>query len=238
MKTKKTKREGKKFLRRYMKLAHAIDLLATGKLAFLDPKTWTDKNDAYFINAYKAHGQFKSILACCFTQSSERHHHWERFAKPVREASKGPAKVEGDNDTVCVVFDKEKLLASLPKTVHLRAGEVKYKEINEIKKASRIPADWPYLKRYPYRDEQEYRIIVESEARELDAPLGLRISLKAIDRVVVGPFASLAKRDSMVARIKKAAGPRRSIRVSKTTILDNAQWRKAVDIALGRAKRA
>ncbi len=52
----------KKFLRRYTDLPALIHLLRTASITFLDPSSWDDKNDAYFMNLYKEGARPKDPL--------------------------------------------------------------------------------------------------------------------------------------------------------------------------------
>ena len=45
--------ELKKFVRRYTSISAVIDILAREELPLLDPQTWDDRNDRYFMSLYK-----------------------------------------------------------------------------------------------------------------------------------------------------------------------------------------
>lgn len=61
----------KTFLRRYTDLPALIYLLSERKLTLLDPKSWDDQNDAYYLELYREKKRLSSVLALCFTQASE-----------------------------------------------------------------------------------------------------------------------------------------------------------------------
>ena len=95
---------------------------------------------------YKRIKKAKTVLALCFAESKETYHHW-------RVLSNG-------SDGVCIEFDKNKLLSIFEEDTQIRKGYVKYKLIKEIRGLPSIGLeDLPFLKRYPYRDEREYRVV-------------------------------------------------------------------------------
>ena len=60
-----------KFLRRYTNLPALLYLLRERKITLLDPASWDDKNDSYFLSLYHQKKQLKSVLALCFTPAFE-----------------------------------------------------------------------------------------------------------------------------------------------------------------------
>ena len=73
----------KKFLRRYTDLPAIAYSLKARCITLLDPQSWDDRNDSYFLRRYKDERKLSSVLALCFTQSSEKYHHWRVFAGGV-----------------------------------------------------------------------------------------------------------------------------------------------------------
>jgi hypothetical protein len=86
-------------LSRYTDLPALLYLLDKKKITLLDPKSWDDSNDSYYLSQYKEKKKLKSVLALCFSQTAETYHHWRVF-------SSGPSGV-------CIVFDREQLLGAL-----------------------------------------------------------------------------------------------------------------------------
>lgn len=218
----------KEFLRRYTELRYVLQMLHTGKLAFPDPNSWDDKNDAHFLMAYKEAKHFKSLMAVCFTRVSERHHHWERFT------ARGGNKEEG-NEPICIEFDKAKLLLSLSNNKHIQSGPVHYSKLVALEKRPPRVERWPFQKRYPYRDEKEFRVIYASP-RPAKSPMMLPIDLSAIERIVIGPYADTGRREEIKAMIRAALRRRDPPTITKTTILDNVRWKRIVDRAREAAK--
>ena len=222
---------GKPYLRRYMMLRHAIELLETRKLAFLDPATWNDTNDSHFLDAYKKQQKLGTLRAVCFTQVSERHHHWERFSPrgpvPVLAPTDGG---QADSEPVCIEFDRDSLLRSLDAKSTIRWDKVEYRRLVDLEKRPPPVERWPFIKRYPYKDESEFRIIVARSGRK-SGPVHLHIDLESVRRVVVGPYAELTRREAIVEQLRGQGRYKGTYEVTKTTILDNLRWKRIVDRA-------
>lgn len=69
-----------KILRRYTKLPILIDTLVNKRIAMLNPDYWEDRNDASYIRIFKEKKALKTVLALCFTETSETFHHWKVFS--------------------------------------------------------------------------------------------------------------------------------------------------------------
>ena len=76
------------YLRRYTDLPALLHMLAAKQLTLLDPKTWDDQNDSFFMSQYKERKKLKTVLALCFSQTAKTYHHWRSFlAAPPARAS-------------------------------------------------------------------------------------------------------------------------------------------------------
>jgi len=143
MTVKKVKR-----LNRFTSLPVLLDLLERKKLTLLDPKLWDDKNDSEVILAYKRKKGVKNLFAVCLSHGDETVHHWKTFS---------------DGTSGCVIeFDAKKLFAIINNIPNLRHGTVSYKKLMDVEKEDTIIDidQMPFTKRWPYRCEEEYRIIV------------------------------------------------------------------------------
>ena len=85
----------KKYARRYTELPFLIDYLMTKELVLLDPRSWDDRNDSYYIEQYAARKSLQGFAALCLTESPETYHHWKIFSS----GSSG----------VCIEFFKDSL---------------------------------------------------------------------------------------------------------------------------------
>jgi hypothetical protein len=60
-----------------------VDLLQTKELALVNPASWDDRNDAYYIEQYAHVKGIASTYALCLAQAPETYHHWREVAPLV-----------------------------------------------------------------------------------------------------------------------------------------------------------
>src|SRR5436190_8128623 len=156
-------------LNRFTTLPILLDLLQRKKLTLLNPKLWEDKNDSEIILSYKEKKKIKNIFALCFSHNDETIHHWKTF-------SNGPSG--------CLIeFDANKLISLIDTVKGLRHGKVTYKKLSEIEKKKVPLKNLPFTKRWPYRCEEEYRLIMET-SEDLDF-YEIEIPLNFIRRITI-----------------------------------------------------
>lgn len=195
--------------RRYTNLASALHILRNRCLTLLSPETWEDRNDAYFMSEYKRLKKAKSILAICLAIREETYHHWQVFSRGA--------------DGVCLEFDPEKLRSAFDRA-GVRHRLVDYRLISEVNKMEDVDLEsLPFMKRWPYGDEQEYRAIFVERRKELDA-FPVPIERDAITRITLSPWLAPA----LVSVVKDALKslPDCPKEVYRSTLLDNNQWKK------------
>ncbi len=198
-------------LRRYTSLPVLLDMLQRKKLTLLDFQKWDDKNDSYFMAMYKAKKNLKSVLAVCFSQSAtEAYHHWRVFA--------------GNSAGVCIKFDKRELVDSLHGK-GLRHDSVDYCEIRKLEETEPQLDRLPFLKRIPYQDEVEFRIIYESKTESLEFR-DLTMPVAAVKGVVFNPWIPRSVFRSAKAIIR-TIDECKNLQVTKTTVLENERWKAA-----------
>src|SRR5215470_7914619 len=161
-----------KYLRRYTDIPALVYMLTEKRITLLDPDTWDDKNDSYFLRLYRETNQLQSVLALCFTQHSETYHHWRVFASGA--------------SGICITFRREQLLQALRKQPGVRMGRVKYLKLPETRGSKPAIRDLPFLKRYPFEQENEFRVIFGS--RQKLTSLDIPIPLASIDRITLSPW--------------------------------------------------
>ena len=199
----------KPVLMKYSSLSAAIHILRARALPLLDPSRWDDKNDGHVMRRYAEAMGRGPVRATCFTQSDDTYHHWSVFA--------------GGPDGVRLELDKEKLLASLADTDAV-FGEMRYLTIPELREASGVAADdLAFVKRQPYADEREFRILTFS-ATDAACPL----ALSWIRRVTLSPWMPPAVAKSVKAALKETQGCSK-LKVYQSTLVGNADWRAAAD---------
>ncbi len=132
-------------LNRYTMLPVLLDMLMRKRLMLLDPSSWDDKNDSDIILEYRKRKSVKKLFALCFSYGDETIHHWKTFA----DGTSG----------CCIEFDPKKLLPLLDATSGVRYAKVTYKKLKDLRNAAIDVDDIPFTKRWPYRCEEEFRII-------------------------------------------------------------------------------
>lgn len=196
--------------RRYTNLAATIHLLRTRTVTLLNPATWDDKNDAYFMAEYKRHKQAETVLALCFAKSSETYHHWKVFAH-------GP-------DGVCIDFNKEKLLTTFEKDKNIAHGAVTYKMIKDARCLKTIELETlPFLKRYPYQDECEYRVVYVNRSEPLQHK-DYKLKLQWIDRITLSPWIPKMLADSVKETVRGIEGCSK-LPITRSTLVENESWK-------------
>ncbi len=196
-------------LNRFTSLPILLDLLQRKKLVLLDPKLWEDKNDSEVIFEYKKRKGIKNLFALCFSCDDETVHHWKTY-------SNGPSG--------CVIeFDPQKLFAVLNPIAGLHHGRVEYRKLPDIeKKNAVIDVDkMPFTKRWPYRCEEEYRIIAESEDKsdffEIDIPLTVIRRITISQQMPEQVYATIKSYLKEVTRNPES-------RISRSTLYQNTRW--------------
>ncbi len=110
----------------------------------------------------------------------------------------------------------------------LRASKkrgVTYKAINDISELRPKLPDLPFLKRAPYSDEPEFRIVYVDHSEECEAK-DFPIDLSCIRRITMNPWIAKPLLKSVRATIQSIKGCR-ELRVSRTTLLENERWKRA-----------
>jgi hypothetical protein len=198
-----------KFLRRYTNIPSLLYILRERRIVLLDPETWDDKNDSHYLSVYREKKCLKCVLALCFTQVSETYHHWRVFA----DGSAG----------ICITFKRKELLTTLKKESGITARNVTYLTLNEMDGKSLRVGQLPFLKRYPYEDECEFRVLYESNTTKLSA-LDVPISLDCIDRITLSPWTPKALADTLKETIHEIPGCG-SLTIARSTLISNERWK-------------
>jgi hypothetical protein len=153
-------------LNRYTTLPVLLDMLKRRKLVLLDPASWEDRNDAELLIEYKKRKKLKSLLALCLSYGDETIHHWKTFADGISGC--------------CIEFDAKKLISLLKPISGVRFGPIVYRKLHEVKNNAITVGRIPFTKRWPYRCEEEFRILWEHDApvETFEIPFDLRIIRK------------------------------------------------------------
>ena len=197
--------------RRYTNLAAVIHLLQTREITLLNPATWDDRNDAYFMAEYKRLLQAKTVLALCFAESEETYHHWRVFSHGA--------------DGICLEFDKQALLSAFDGHRRIRLGAVNYRQIRTLRARTEIGIEeLPFLKRLPYQDEKEFRIVYADPEVAVEFR-NFPLDLAWIRRITLSPWMSQALSRSVVKTLRSIPGCEK-LRISRSTLVGNNEWQE------------
>ena len=197
-------------LRRYTNLAATIQMLHDRCLTLLNPNNWDDRNDAFYMEEYKARKGAQSLLALCFARASETYHHWRVFSP--------------GSDGVCLEIDGTMLEAALSTDPRILCKSVTYKKIDKVKGIE----TWqlPFAKRWPYRDEKEFRIVYV-DLHDLLEFKQVPIKLNSINRITLSPWMPKPLSDAVKKTLKSIRGCSK-LEIVRSTLVENERWKRAV----------
>ena len=198
-----------KILRRYTLLPSLIYMLTERRLTLLDPQSWDDKNDSYYLQLYREKLDRKTVLALCFALGPETYHHWSVFA--------------GGAGGICVQFDRESLIAALKAHTGVRTRKVKYLLLTESRKRRLKVAELPFLKRSAYQHENEFRVIYESKKRSLKS-LDVAFPLSCVSRITLSPWLPLALSDHVKGILREIPSCAK-LSIARSTLISNQEWK-------------
>jgi hypothetical protein len=197
------------YLRRYTDLTALIYLLRLRKLTLLDPSSWDDSNDSYYLTLYKEKRKLKSVLALCFTETDERYHYWRVFAPGA--------------SGVCIQFSRSELLGAVGGQSRLRVEPVRYLKLDDMRNKRLKSADLPFLKRFAFQHESEVRMIYESAKKRL-RQFNIAIPLSCIDKITLSPWMH-PKLSSYVKEVLRSIPACGKLDIRQSTLIGNDEWK-------------
>lgn len=209
--------EEPRYFYRYTNLAAAIHLLKNRQITLLDPMKWDDRNDVFFMKEYKRRMEAKTLLAICFVQGGETYHHWKLFSDGLHGVS--------------INFEKDALLCTLEKDNRIEHDHMQYDLIKDVEESlGKLPLETsklPFLKRYPYRGEKEYRVIyVDTEKRLRSKSYDIDLSL--IKRIRLSPWMPKPLVKSVKETLKSIRGCA-GLEIVRSTVTDSTRWRRIAE---------
>ncbi len=203
-------------LRRYTDLTSVIDLLTHKRLTLLNPASWDDKNDRYFIDHYRERSDYQSVLALCLSTVGETYHHWKVFC--------------GHASGVCIAFHRQPLLDVIDAAEGVRHGKVKYMRLEEIAEKPPRLNRLPFIKRYAFRHELEYRLIYESKTDT--APThAVPIPLKTIEGIALSPWMPTPLLNATRSALKAISGCE-TVTITRSELISNSLWMQNAERSL------
>ena len=133
---------------------------------------------------------------------------------------------------VCIAFDHHELVKTFKARRGVRIGAVEYLKIGELRGKRVNVSKLPFLKRYAYAHESEFRLLYESkrvEAKTLD----VSIPLSCIRRVTLSPWISGSLVDALKETLKSIPGCE-GAKIYRSTLIGNEEWKKLGSNAAGR----
>lgn len=204
------------FLKRYTELPFLLYALSSKRLTLLDPSKWDDRNDALFMETYKERKELGSVLALCFSRSSETYHHWSVFS----QGSSG----------VCINFHRGKFEEWANATNDLKFGKVSYHKLQDLKGMEFAVDEMPFAKRWAFRDEREARLVLETDEICLRAK-DIKFSLDLISEIVLSPWLPISVVKKVKETIRSIDGCS-DIKIFRTTLVDNPIWQSRAHTGL------
>jgi hypothetical protein len=197
-------------LNRYTTLPVLLDLLRRKKILLLDPSTWEDRNDAEVILEYKRQKRVPNLFAICFSIGDETIHHWKAYADGISGC--------------CIEFDGIRLLESFQGMSGFRWGHIEYKKIREVETMELDTDRIPFIKRKPYRFEEEFRILWEGKTDQTS--MDVDIELDAINKVTISQKMPSDVCASMKELLRHEIRDQ-SLKINTSTLYKNNRWIKA-----------
>jgi hypothetical protein len=196
-------------LRRYTELPALVHLLKRQELTLLDPSSWDDKNDSYYLSLYKEKCKLKSVLALCFTKGVETYHHWRVFTN-------GAAGV-------CIQFDTVAVREAIKKIKGVRLEPIRYLTLQTLHARRELLKErLPFLKRKAFEPEDEVRLLWQSETEERRF-LPIPIELSAIQRITISPWLNPDLATEFARLVKTIPGCDK-LKIVRSTLISNDEW--------------
>ena len=197
----------KPYLRRYMQLPQALHMLSQKLLNLGDTRYWEDRSEAALFEKYRLKKDLEGVLALCFTEAPETNHHWKIYA--------------GGVSGICIEFDKAGLIKAFDRDKRLSHGSVDYLKIVDAPKYSPQVDRWPFVKRLPFSDEKEYRVIYNDVDGIKFFELGFDIQY--VNAIHLNPWIQRNVLESITELILSIPGCE-NLKISRTGILESRRW--------------
>ena len=196
-----------KKLNRFTSLPFLIDLLTRKKLSLLNPALWEDHNDRATLELFLKRSGKSAIYALCLTYQDETIHHWNAFANGT----------SGCN----IEFSPRKLFTVL-KSAGVLHNKARYVVIKDLPGNTFATEDLPFLKRKPFRNENEYRLVIVSDKNQAET-FDIDIDLNIIRRITLsGKMPKAVFKSTKEALIK--LNPELKGKIFHSTLYRNSTW--------------
>ena len=164
----------------------------------------------YFLRQYKERKDARTVLALCFFLERERYHHWRIYASGM--------------DGVCIEFDGHQLLSELEANCSVLHSQVRYRKVPDIRQSPPDLEELPFLKRYAYEDEKEYRVVY-LDAEQVLNKRDCKIDISCISKIVLSPWIPRELADSL-KQILRTIDDCARLQIQRSTLVENEEWKK------------
>ena len=128
----------------------------------------------------------------------------------------------------------EEFLSHLKSIKEVEFDEVEYKLIDDIEnevKNKQLKIDrLPFIKRYAFRDELEYRIICGKKYEKQKGSFGIKFEISIIERIVLSNSLPYDLREPMV-KLLKSIPECEDLTITRSTLNENKRWKRACERA-------
>ncbi|TXH06127.1 MAG: DUF2971 domain-containing protein [Nevskiaceae bacterium] len=199
-----------RFLRRYTELPYLIDFLETKEIALLNPRSWDDRNDSYYMQQYGAAAGFDSIFSLCLTETNETYHHWRVFSHGA--------------SGVCIEFHRGMFIDQVVSSGEIRAEPVLYRTLEQMRLNPPMTNELPFLKRYAFGDEMEFRVFAARNGVK-DPILRIPVELNVVSRIMLSPWLpkDVASHTKSVLRSMHGCS---KLKIYRSTLVENESWKR------------
>lgn len=184
-------------------------MLQAKSLTLLDPSTWDDGNDTFYVNEYKRRKRLRSVLAVCLSGAEESYHYWKVFA--------------GHPSGLCIRLRQGTLLKALRSIPGVAVGVMDYRAMTAARKRALSVDEFPFVKRSAYIDEKEVRVLWQS-ATEARTSLEIPIPTGCIGRVTLSPWLPKSLVAAMKSMLRSIDGCSQ-LEVVRSTIIASEEWK-------------
>lgn len=208
-------------LYRYTKLEHALEMLEEKTICLTNPLTWLDQCDVKQLEAYRKYVSMPAVRVLCLSEIENSLLHWN-----IKKQEKLKDEI------CCVKFWFPALATSLFKREHLQIKKVLYYKASEIadkNKTSNIkPEKYPFIKRYPYRTEAEWRIVWAGTLPAGEKFKQIKILDEAIAGITLSP--NIKGEDYKCYREKLMSYGLKPKQIHSSTLDKNLKWLRSLGI--------
>lgn len=201
--------ESTEIFRRYTDLGSLLDMLRRKAITLLRPDTWDDRNDRLMMKTYADCSELKTLLALCLTSRGETYHHWKVFT----DKSNG----------VCIHFRRDRFEQAML-DAGVKVKQVKYLTLNQLVADDYPIEELPFLKRFGFGDEGEYRAVYKNKAAEPHLKQ-VEINLDIIEQISLNPWMPKPIFESVRATIEDQRQGAKFL-VSHSSLIDSQRWRQ------------